>query len=466
MERVLLAWPFATLDDAALGNVRSFLEGERAPGSSRDVGVAIAADGDEALAARARELTRDLDPDASFGCLVKPAGERDPSYNRNLLLLAGAGSRVIMTDGDIACRPARLASRARRESGEAGGSRAAPAYSDARYAPPVTICRDRAEAVSLVEPADAGGDFDVLEAHLAYLGADTTDLFPDEGVPGGFVFMTSPGTYGDSGFSLARGSLSLDGPARDRLMANGYERCKLSRETVRVPERDVVSPSTRFLGMQAGYDARNYAPPFLPVGRNQDGLYALLARALLPGSLTAYPAFGLLHAPVEPRSHDPATLTSFEPSRAELFMAFAAGLCPPAAMTDPRERTAELGARFRGASGLSASDLVDLAYGPLADAAMARAETIQGLLERYARGNGTWARDAEEHLDNVFAFLREPASVFTVDGGARSVGAVRADLDRFGRFLSVWPELFDRAKEMNRDGRGIARPLAGYRALS
>ncbi len=450
MEPVLLSWPLAALDERSQANIREFTDRER--GRSRGSAVLVAVDGDSGLAGWARELSRGLDPEADFGCLVKPEGAQDPSYNRNILLLAGAGSRVIMTDGDVACRPARLAGSPRRRT---------PDYADARFVPPVSVCPDRAGALSLVEPID----IDVIGAHLDYLGAGTADLITDADIPPGFVFMTSPGTYGDSGFSAARGVLSLDGIRREALHASGYERCRLSRETVRIPEADVVSPSLHFLGMQAGYDARDYAPPFLPVGRNQDGLYALLARVLLPGSLTAYLAFGLYHDPAEPRAYDPATLTSFEPNRAELFLAFAAGLRPPAGMTDPRERTVELGARFREASGLSASDLVDLAYGPLADAAMAHAEKIQELLDRHAREDGAWARDAEEHLENVFALLREPASVFASDGGARSVGAVRADLDRFGGFLSVWPELFDRAKEMNRDGRGIARPLAEYQSL-
>lgn len=445
MEPVLLAWPLATLDDAARANAGAFLDLARSGG--RAFRTLFAADGEAGFVAQVRELAVNLDVDAIVECLIKPEGERDPSYNRTRILLVGAGSRIIMTDGDIACRPARLPSFA----DEAAG----PVYEGPRYSVPTTVHPDREAALSAVEPID----IDVIGEHLKYLGASTDVLFPGAEKPRGVVFMTSPGTYGDSGFSLARGALTLEGEPRDALHACGYERCKLSRETVRMPERDVVSPSLQFLGMQAGYDAREYAPPFLPVGRNQDGLYALLARVLLPGSLTAYPAFGLYHDPIEPRAYDPATLTSFAPNRADIFMAFAARLCPPSSMTDPCERTIALGSRFRETSGLSASDLVDLAHGGLANAALAHAERLEELLDRYGREPASWARDVDAHLENVYGFLRESATVFGPNGSARSISAVRSDLDRFGRFLSVWPELFERAKEMNREGRGIAQSL-------
>ncbi len=461
--RPLLAWPLGGRVESVMENVAGFIANARESGYDPRVVLALdSATIPNGMLACLHEcevlrsttpdrvafvnaLPNDYDRDVILSFLVKTETNADPSYNRNAILLAAAGDMVISTDDDIRCESALLPDVSREVT-----------YSHDAMPMNVAVHPDRASALASVLYERV----DVVARHFTFLGKRGSDVVANlpEFARGGIV-LTSPGTYGDSGFSRARGILSLPWGDRSVAISRGYDSCRLSREVVRIPSGPIISGSTHFMGMQSGYDARLLLPPFFPMDKCEDTLFGLMTRVLLPGSLTAYPAFGLYHDPIEPRAYDPATLTSFTPNRADIFMAFAARLCPPSSMTDPCERTIALGSRFREASGLSASDLVDLAHGGLANAALAHAERLEELLDRYGREPASWARDVDAHLENVYGFLRESATVFGPNGSARSISAVRSDLDRFGRFLSVWPELFERAKEMNREGRGIAQSL-------
>jgi hypothetical protein len=339
--------------------------------------------------------------------------------NVNFSFLRAAGKLLVSTDDDIFCLPGRLSS-LRDAAREA-------VFSREYYPGELFYCRDRGALLAEVEAAEV----DVLGAYRRFLGAEAE---------GGRVLVASPGSYGDSAMGSSNTILSLEGHARERLAAD-YEGLRYSRELIRIPSRDAVSKSSQLMMTQTGFDDRASLPPFLPYGRNPDGLAAVLIRLLYPESLSAFLDFGLLHSPEETRRAGRPELCGYRPHLSALVMAVAVANRPPRSLADPAERFLFLGDAIADAGSQKAGRFVDLVYEALAPSLMAHIEGLESLLDRYGREPAAWAADVEEHLGAVNAALSEPSSLFGEAGCGLSIERARRHFDRFGRLLAVWPDL-------------------------
>lgn len=378
-------------------------------------------------------LPGDIDAEAARWVLLSETPGQGAGTNRNAILLAGAGNIVVSTDDDIISAPAVLPGCANPAAPRPGVSREQnPAHS--RY------CPDRTECVESVVPTD----MDLAAAYRSFFSRE-----PD---PQG-VLLASPGSYGDSGFGSARGSLSLDGEYRAQLHDYGYERMRLSREVIRIPAEPTVARGTGLMTMQAAFDARIPLPPFFPVGRAEDSLFGLTLRIIYPSSGTLFPAFGLLHDPPAPRPFDRSSLTGFQPCLAELIMALSIVSVPASGIGDADARFQALGDSLREIAALRAADFVAVLHESWSGSAVSFAENLESLLVKYGRIPAAWARDVDELLQNVYESAREPSRMFGKHGCGLSVEEVRAHADLYGRTLILWPALFDLALAQNRSGQ-------------
>jgi len=370
--------------------------------------------------------------------------------NVNFSLLKAAGKLLVSTDDDIFCLPGRLASRRDALAGAmhtgATPTGATPAeaageavFSREYYPGELFYCRDRGALLAEVEPTEV----DVLGAYRRFLGAEASGLLDSgsDARQGGRVLVASPGSYGDSAMGSSNTILSLEGAARERLISGGYEGLRYSRELIRIPPRDAVSKSTQLMMTETGFDDRASLPPFLPYGRNPDGLAAVLIRLLYPESLTAYLDFGLLHSSEETRSAGRFELCGYRPHLSALVMAVAVANRPDRSVADPADRFLALGKAIAEAGALKPGRFVDLVHGALSPSLQAYAESLEGLLDRHGRSPGAWAADVEEHLGAVNAALSEPTSLFGEEGCGLSIEQVSRHFDRYGRLLAVWPAL-------------------------
>lgn len=229
-----------------------------------------------------------------FALLGTGGDSSGPVYNA--ILLAGAGSLTTISDDD-----AKFLSAAHGEPENDPVYNPSFSPAAARYFP----CRD--EVTSHI----TGIEFDILGSHKRYLGHDVHDFIDGEGT----ILTSVPGAYGDSGYGTARGVLTLTGTSRKELCGIGdeYERLKLSREIVRIPDETYIGPGTHFMTMHAGLANENPLPPFFPAGRNSDGLFSVILRRTYPGSMTVWHPVGFLHDHPEQRSFDAASIHDFSP---------------------------------------------------------------------------------------------------------------------------------------------------------
>jgi len=381
------------------------------------------------------DLSVDFEPEVlEYALLPCPDG---PGWgvNVNAAMLAGAGGLLVSCDDDVFCRPARPA-----KANDSDDPRFS--MSTEYHVGELDYHDSRESLLSSMRLVDV----DIVGRYRAVLGMSAGELagdgaWRDDDAP---VMVASPGMYGDSAMGGSRTALSLVGAARERLMAGPYERLRLSRELVRVAPRPTLSPGTQLIMTQTGFDDRSPPPPFLPFGRNPDGLCAVLTRLVYPASLTAYLDFGLLHAPPEPRVAVRADLTSYRVNLAELVMALVIANRPAASVADPAERFRRIAAALVDAAAFGNSALVDALHGSWAPQLGRYVERLEVMLDTHDREPAAWAADVGDHIDAVNAMLREPSALFGAAGCGLSIDGVRRHLRLYGTLLACWPELHAR----------------------
>ena len=105
------------------------------------------------------------------------------------------------------------------------------------------------------------------------------------------VVATSVGLGGDSGIGAANPFLRLDGLTRGRLVRSekDYRFTMSAQRILRCANNATISDGAFLSGVNIGLDNRELLPPFLPVQRNEDGVFASLIRACSVGFLGYLP---------------------------------------------------------------------------------------------------------------------------------------------------------------------------------
>jgi hypothetical protein len=363
-------------------------------------------------------LPPEFDREAIRFAVLQDRLRQGAGTNRNAILLAGSGSHIVSTDDDVSFAPV-----VRSAQGEGVADIASARPCEPRYF---------SNRIDLLGSVEVTG-LDVESSYRSFF----------ESASDGFCPVICAGSYGDSGFGEARGFLILEGPSRHSVIESGYERYRLSREVVRIPDHDVMGNGMTFMGMQCAFDAKVLLPPFFPVGRKEDSLFALTLRVLYPESKTLYPAFGFCHDPQTPRNFEHSDLVSFVPAVADIIKSLALESAPSLSKPDPAERMIALGCGIAEAAALDAAGFVSLVHGVWSRSAMAYAEKLESLLEKYEGTPSAWAADVTELLGNVYESAREPAFMFGKNGCGFSVDEARRQAELYGRLLQVWPDLVE-----------------------
>jgi hypothetical protein len=114
---------------------------------------------------------------------------------------------------------------------------------------------------------------------------------------GGRVVVTAAGVMGDSGMGSPSYFLSLRGASRARLLqSEGVYRYALARQQVlRAVPRATVCDAPYCMALNLGLDNRDLLPPFTPVQRNQDGVFAAILRTCCSGDYFGFLPWMILH---------------------------------------------------------------------------------------------------------------------------------------------------------------------------
>jgi hypothetical protein len=282
----------------------------------------------------------------------------------------------------------------------------------------------------------------------------------------GRVRLTAAGVAGDSGMSSSVYFLLLEGESRARLhRTEAVYRDTLARHQLwRAVTRPTLVHGATCQALNLGLDLRRPLPPFLPVQRNQDGIFCTLVKTCCSDAYVGLLPFLLRHEAPQRRVLTAVdlhrTVTGMRTDVAiQLLIRSCAACC-----TGTEERNLQA----------VGEGLVDLAARPLEEftATLRRLvwEQMSGLsrqcaalLEKHGSQPSWWAADLRKLLTDLRGRLAEPDYVIPQDlaqafGPGAALPLLQRLTGRLGRLLQCWPALFEAARDLRARGVRLAEP--------
>jgi hypothetical protein len=397
----------------------------------------------------------------AFGLLNEEGCPLATGANRNALLLHAAGEAMLQVDDDVHCR---LAPHPEVQAGLAFSS---------QY--------DPSEFWFLAEGAGVPGreDVDFVGLHESLLGRHPSDCgaageeidldqagasFFRQLEGGGRVLVSAAGVVGDSGMSSPLHLLSLEGASRARLLRSEAEYRTAVREqrVLRAVPRTTICDGPYCMGLNLGLDNRRLLPPFMPVQRNQDGIFATLVRSCIPGGLFGFLPQALGHD-CPRRGRTSADLRQWGRLRSGHVIQLLVSAAAPTA-GKPAETLRAVGRTLADWGALERGAFEELVQMQLWGAMTRQAQRLEGQLRQYGGQPGFWAEDVRQVLAGLREDLPRPDSAVPTDlrsafgeDGAREM--LPRLVRRFGELLQVWPDMVEAARELRARGEGVARRL-------
>lgn len=393
--------------------------------------------------------------------------------NRNALLLHTAGELFFSTDDDTVCR---LAPSPETEDGLAFFSGALPA--EFHFFP------DRETALKQVQPAAT----DFLAPHEEMLGKtlrqcldtiggprvglDSTHshsrFFQNSQLDEGRVLATFNGIVGDSGMNSPRGYFFLDDDSRARYLGteDAYRSANVSREVLRTVTRPTIADNGWSVTTALCFDNRELLPPFMPVQRNEDGIFGLTLRSCFKDGFFGHLPWAVLHAPAESRSYTSEATRRFATGcrLSDIMQACLRSFEVWPGLLDGSERLRVLGRHLVSIGSMSPEDFEEFIRVHWWHAQSMNITMLQGLLEKQCESPAYWAADVRNYIDTVTASLTRSDYVVPFDllEGRTAVETrelTRRLVLRFGRLLGAWPDIVAAAKRLKGGGQRLAQNL-------
>lgn len=300
-------------------------------------------------------------------------------------------------------------------------------------------------------PLDANGvALDLNEADTALITAFSRGR--------GRVVATSAGVAGDSGMGLPFYFLWLQGAARERLLED-YESLRATRAVHRGADIATISNTQLFMAPHVAFDVRATIPPFPPVLRNSDGVFAELLKTCVPESYIAFLPWLVEHAPPEPRAADfDQLLRSFAGARASDIIRDLARVYEPAPrVVDPTMRLRAFGRYLIALGAMPPADFDALVRYQIMAVVGRRIEGMRRAIDQNSGEPERWAEDCAAMMTEGLRALTEDSLVVAdIPGDTPDERHRRFQrlLYRFGRVIDAWPTLLEAAIDLR-----VARPL-------
>jgi hypothetical protein len=404
-----------------------------------------------------------------FALLGLPPCPLTTGAARNCLLLATAGDRFVMVDDDSVCRLAQCPSS---QHGIALSSRRDPTqfwffdnvqstlqtkFADADFLGLHESLLGRGVAGCLPQQAD----FESLDLHAAEPGFDSRLR-----LWGGRVRATMAGVLGDSGIG-ATGYLFVDAESQERLTRSeaDYLAAVRSRQVLRCVRRTTISEGTSCIAVNLGLDNRSLLPPFIPVQRNSDGLFARTLRLCFRDGYLGHLPWVVFHDPERPREQQLEDywrhLRHLRTSDLVIHLLQASGA--PYDGLGEAASLRRLGGQFQDCGSLDEAEFEEVLRKQIW---LSVAGVFSGASspEAPAAGQEFYARYRNKYVEILRERVTERDYLLPSDlqqiGGEEQVRALgREIIRRFGELLQAWPELYAAALRLRARGVELAPPL-------
>ena len=228
---------------------------------------------------------------------------------------------------------------------------------------------------------------------------------------------------------------------------------------IRVADRLTLSDSIWCMATTLGLDNRSLLPPFMPVYRNQDGLFERTIRTCFDSVYSGYLPVTILHAPAEDRQFDAdAVWRDASGCRfCDVVTACIRSFNAKPGVMGGEEGLRALGRYLSALGGLALPDLEDLVRVQMWRIKSDIIAKLEDHLETYEEKPDYWAKDVRKYL----TILREsllnddcfvPRDLSEKLGPSEARRKTRRLIRRFGELLYWWPEIVGAAKRLRERG--------------
>jgi hypothetical protein len=229
---------------------------------------------------------------------------------------------------------------------------------------------------------------------------------------------------------------------------------------MRVVPRTTICDGAFCMALNLGLDNRRLLPPFMPVQRNQDGVFATLVRLCLDGAYFGFLPWMVLHRSVTPRRFTPDDLWISIGSvhTGQVLLALLQSTVPGCGPGDGGDKLRAVGRTLTQWGTAAPADFEEVVRLHLWNQMSRQASILESRLRQFGGQPGYWANDVRQLL----AVLRQqlpgrdhalPRDLRERFGGEEARTLLQRLVRRFGELLQAWPDLVAGAKELR--GRGI-----------
>jgi hypothetical protein len=268
------------------------------------------------------------------------------------------------------------------------------------------------------------------------------------------VRVTFAGVAGDAARYCSHGLLFRSGVVRQQLWES-ESRLALalsSREVTVVAPRLVVTHDPACLGYCMAIDNSSLVPPFMPAGRNEDGVWGATLAFMDPRALYAHLPWGVWHDSHRPPRYERA-MPSARESRVSDFLIFVITRVAPATFaTSSAQRLRHLGRLFRDVTTLPLADFRAL----VAEAKLGAASQALTHIEATAADPACpthWRKAIDAYRNAFRESVVRPDFFLPIEFASDSLDEGFARMQRFigqfGELLTWWPEIWEAARSMN-----------------
>jgi hypothetical protein len=264
------------------------------------------------------------------------------------------------------------------------------------------------------------------------------------------VRVTFAGVVGDSARYCSHGLLFKSGPVAEQLYndAELFDKAVTHREVSVVTPKLLVTHDMSCSSYCIGIDNTSLMPPFMPLGRNEDGVWESTLTFVDPIALCAHLPWAVRHDSGRPPRYE-ELMTSARHSRIADFLLFAVTRIAPTTLTTTiSDRMRHLGHLLCDAAALSSDDFRALlmeAKLSLLSQALMRADAQAGgqYPEHWRHAIEAYRRTFLENVQRPDYFLPIEFAGESVDRGFERM---RQYIERFGELLIWWPTMWEEAR--------------------
>jgi hypothetical protein len=414
--------------------------------------------------------TNEIPADVIHFALFGAYGGETIGANRNAILLNTLGSLVLSVDDDTICKPAVAPHAAEQTlmSGMDGELGEFWFFPDRESALRNVGFQDRdvvGEHERLLGKSVPQVFFDALQTGSVDLDGICSHLFNSLLSDQGHITLTSNGMVGDSGMA---NNLSVrmyqDEATRDRLDSEDAIKIALSsREVIRQFSGPTISHPAPFISTFFGLDNRRLLPPFFPVYRNDEGVFAQILSQCIEHQYAGHLPFTLIHAPSEKRFYSTASPLSVRVSDIVLaslgsWSGGTSGRTTATALTELGRHLVELGS-------MAQADFDETVRALLWKRASVAMFAMESQVRRLStKGREYWAANVSGLMRDLRSAVPRPEYLLPVDllksfPPSKCLYIARDLVKQFGDLLCWWPAMVERSKKLSNDGRPLGEEI-------